>query len=159
MKKLIPLLIALTAFSACPIIAQTTASTPAPAASPSPAKHKHSKKKAIAPAGSPAAGAPSASPAHPKHSWLKKMAAAAAASPASGATSTTAPASAPEAANTAPAATPAPGGGAGQVWVNTTSHVYHMQGSKYYGKTKHGKYISEADAIKEGDHPSKSDSK
>ena len=28
-----------------------------------------------------------------------------------------------------------------------------------YGKTKHGKYMTEADAIKEGDHASKSDSK
>jgi hypothetical protein len=41
------------------------------------------------------------------------------------------------------------------VWVNTTSHVYHKEGTKFYGKTKHGKYMSEADAIKEGDHPAK----
>ena len=53
------------------------------------------------------------------------------------------------------AMTPAPGGGPGMVWVNTSSHAYHKEGSKYYGKTKHGKYMSEADAIKEGDHASK----
>jgi hypothetical protein len=37
------------------------------------------------------------------------------------------------------------------VWVNTSSHVYHKADSKWYGKTKHGKYMTEADALKEGD--------
>ena len=49
------------------------------------------------------------------------------------------------------AATPAAGGGHGLVWVNTEAHVYHKEGSRFYGKTKKGKYVSEADAIKEGD--------
>jgi hypothetical protein len=49
------------------------------------------------------------------------------------------------------AATPAPGGGPGLVWVNTTTHIYHKEGSRFYGKTKKGKHVSEADAIKEGD--------
>ena len=49
------------------------------------------------------------------------------------------------------AAAPAPGGGPGLVWVNTNSHVYHKEGSRFYGTTKKGKYVSEADAIKEGD--------
>ncbi len=40
----------------------------------------------------------------------------------------------------------------GQVWVNTRSGVYWKSGSKYYGKTKVGKYMSEADAIKAGFH-------
>ena len=53
------------------------------------------------------------------------------------------------------AATPAAGGGHGLVWVNTDTHVYHKEGSRFYGKTKKGKYVSEADAIKEGDRPSK----
>jgi hypothetical protein len=37
------------------------------------------------------------------------------------------------------------------VWVNTETHVYHREGSRFYGTTKKGKYVSEADAIKEGD--------
>ena len=44
-----------------------------------------------------------------------------------------------------------PGGGPGLVWVNTETHVYHKEGSRFYGTTKKGKYVSEADAIKEGD--------
>ena len=47
-------------------------------------------------------------------------------------------------------ATPAPGGGHGLVWVNTETHVYYREGSRFYGTTKKGKYVSEADA-KEGD--------
>ncbi len=47
----------------------------------------------------------------------------------------------------------APGGGPGMVWVNKTSKVYHCSGTKYYGTTKNGKYMSEADAKAEGDHP------
>ena len=52
-------------------------------------------------------------------------------------------------------ATPAPGGGHGLVWVNTESHIYHKEGSRFYGKTKKGKYVSEPEAIKEGDKASK----
>ena len=36
------------------------------------------------------------------------------------------------------------------VWVNTETHVYHKEGSRFYGKTKKGKYMSEQDAMKEG---------
>jgi len=35
--------------------------------------------------------------------------------------------------------------------------VYHKEGSRYYGKTKKGKYVSESDAIKEGDREAKRD--
>jgi len=43
----------------------------------------------------------------------------------------------------------------GMVWVNTDSGVYHKQGTRWYGKTKHGKYMLEADAIKAGYKPAK----
>ena len=36
------------------------------------------------------------------------------------------------------------------VWVNTDSGVYHKPGTRYYGKTKQGKYMTEADAQKAG---------
>jgi len=39
------------------------------------------------------------------------------------------------------------------VWVNTDSGIYHKPGSRFYGKTKQGKYMTEADAIKAGYRP------
>lgn len=36
------------------------------------------------------------------------------------------------------------------VWVNTDSKIFHRSGSAWYGKTKQGSYMSEADAVKAG---------
>jgi len=49
----------------------------------------------------------------------------------------------------------APGGGPGMVWVNTKSHIYHCFGSKHYGTTKVGTYMSESDAKAAGAHAAK----
>jgi hypothetical protein len=46
----------------------------------------------------------------------------------------------------------APGGGPGKVWVSTGSKRYHCEGSRFYGKTKAGEYMSEADAKAKGIH-------
>ncbi len=37
-----------------------------------------------------------------------------------------------------------------RVWVNTNSGIYHCPGSRWYGKTKQGKYMSECEALKAG---------
>lgn len=40
------------------------------------------------------------------------------------------------------------------VWVNTGSNVYHCPGSKLYGKTIRGKYMTQAEAQKQANRPS-----
>jgi hypothetical protein len=141
--------------------------SPAPAASPeasaSPAKTRGHKKAEMSPApnASPAAS-PAERQARKKAGASPTAAPAASASPAKpfsiGSLFKPKPTASPATTTTGSAetnATPAPGGGHGLVWVNTDSHVYHKEGSRFYGKTKQGKYVSEADAIKEGDRASK----
>ena len=44
------------------------------------------------------------------------------------------------------------GAGPDKVWVNTTSKVYHCPGTKYYGQTKKGSYMTETEATNAGNH-------
>jgi hypothetical protein len=60
---------------------------------------------------------------------------------------------APPARSAQASAPPAPA--PGMVWVNTDTKVYHKEGDRYYGKTKHGKYMTEEEAVKAGFRPAK----
>ncbi len=141
-------LIAVVGF-ACICISQAQSPTPAESPSPSqtPAKHRATKtpKATPAPATHPA---PSPSPSKFNLGDLfKPKTSTTAASPA-------ASQAAAKGTNTHVAMkAPAPGGGHGKVWVNTETHVYHKEGSHFYGTTKKGKYTTEAEAIKEGNKP------
>jgi hypothetical protein len=42
-----------------------------------------------------------------------------------------------------------------QVWVNTATGVYHYPGTRWYGNTKQGKFMSEADARAQGYRPAR----
>jgi DNA uptake protein ComE-like DNA-binding protein len=64
----------------------------------------------------------------------------------------------PQATRTAPSTTASvtpPPAGSGMVWVNTDTKVYHREGDRWYGKTKHGQYMSEADAERAGNRAAK----
>jgi hypothetical protein len=55
------------------------------------------------------------------------------------------------------AAMPSCSSGDPVVWENTagSKHVYHVSGDKYYGTTKHGKYVCESQAKSDGYHAAK----
>ena len=152
-----------------------------PAASPSPGKRRaHKKAEATAsPAAAESTAAASASPVEKRSRKKAKTEVAAAPTTEVAASPAPVPSASPSkfslgnlfkpktsassgsaAASPAPARpavtgpatnAPAQGGGHGLVWVNTELHVYHREGSRFYGTSKEGKYMTEADAIKEGD--------
>lgn len=141
--------------SATPAESAAPNAAASPEASASPAKRRGRKKaesSTASAAASPAGAAAAATTATPKPSGLGRL------------FSKPSPTVAPVAAATpmakgqtasAAGATPMPGGGHGQVWVNTESKVFHREGSRYYGKTKKGKYMTEEEALKEGYRPPK----
>jgi hypothetical protein len=75
----------------------------------------------------------------------------------------------PPAASTGAAAKPAPAASTGaaasttaqqppvkgMVWVNLNTKVFHREGDRWYGNTKNGKFMNEADAVKAGYHEAK----
>ncbi|MGE5214519.1 MAG: signal peptide protein [Nitrospirota bacterium] len=140
----ISILIAVVGFTGiCLLQAQSPSPAESPSASQTPAKHRAMKKAKASPA--PAAHpSPSPSPGKFNLGDLFKPKTSSATSPAA-ASPAVAHGAAAKAVNS-----PAPGGGHGKVWVNTETHMYHKEGSRFYGTTKKGKYMTEAEAIKEG---------
>jgi hypothetical protein len=153
MKKLVSSLLAATALAVTAMIASQTGVAQAPAGAPAGAT-------GLCNDGSYWTGA-SKSGACRGHKGVKTWYAAAASAPTPAATPTAPPPPAAPAAAAAPAAktktmastTPAPGGGPGMVWLNTSTKVYHCYGTKYYGTTKAGAYMTEAAAKAKGAHP------
>jgi len=136
-------LIAIIGFAGvCVARAQSPTPGKSPSPSPTPAKHRAVKK-----AQATAAAHPTPSPTSGKFT-LSDLFKPRTSGSTSAATGTPGPA---KGANAEVASrSPAAGGGHGLVWVNTETHVYHREGSRFYGTTKKGKYMTEAEAIKEG---------
>jgi hypothetical protein len=156
MKKLVSSLLAATALAVTAMIASQAGVAQAPAGAPAGAT-------GLCNDGSYWTGA-SKSGACRGHKGVKTWYAAAASAPTPAATPTAPPPAAAAPAAAAPAAktkttasttastTPAPGGGPGMVWLNTSTKVYHCYGTKYYGTTKAGAYMTEAAAKAKGAH-------
>ena len=119
----------------CVVQGQSPTESESPAASPTPAEKAASPSPAESPAASPKEK-PTPKKAKPKPTARPAVSP----SPAGRTTE--------EATNP-----PAPGGGHGQVWVNTETRVYHREGSRFYGTTRKGKYMTEQDAIQAGYKP------
>jgi hypothetical protein len=156
MKKLVSSLLAATALAVTAMIASQAGVAQAPAGAPAGAT-------GLCNDGSYWTGA-SKSGACRGHKGVKTWYAAASSTPAAPAAPAAAAPAAPAAAAPAAAApaaktkttastTPAPGGGPGMVWLNTSTKVYHCYGTKYYGTTKAGAYMTEAAAKAKGAHP------
>ena len=129
-------LISLIAFgSLCVVQGQSPSPGESPAASPSPAEKAASPSPTESPAASPKEK-PTPKKAKPKPTARPAVSP----SPAGRVTE--------EATNP-----PAAGGGHGQVWVNTETGVYHREGSRFYGTTRKGKYMTEQDATQAGYKP------
>jgi hypothetical protein len=47
----------------------------------------------------------------------------------------------------------------GMVWVNLSTKVFHREGDRYYGNTKSGQFMTEADAVKAGYREAKTGAK
>jgi hypothetical protein len=153
MKKLVSSLLAATALAVTAMIASQAGVAQAPTGAPAGAT-------GLCNDGSYWTGA-SKSGACRGHKGVKTWYAAASSTPAPAAaptapaaTAAATPAAAAPAAKTKTTAstTPAPGGGPGMVWLNTSTKVYHCYGTKYYGTTKAGAYMTEADAKAKGAH-------
>jgi len=114
----------------CRVQKEASAPAPAPAAAPAPA-----------PAAAPAPLAPAPAPTYQQKPRPMR---------------TARPTGAGEFASEAEAKARCPGDTV--VWVNTKgkSHTYHYSGSRWYGTTKQGAYMCEADAGAAGYHASKS---
>jgi hypothetical protein len=79
-------------------------------------------------------------------------AAGSASTPAAAAAPAAAPAATTKSAKPTASTAAAAGGGTGMVWVNKATRTYHCTTDKWYGKTKNGEYLSEADAKTQGFH-------